>query len=152
MPSLASMSIKVSMLKRSMHEVADARLGDAEKLGSLALLQPARRNRLLEAQHQFGADLEGQSLIRRGTKVAEHVTSRPGQLHFPHGSPIPFGALAAGAAGPSGAWRDRGHSAVSVASASRTREERTRRAARKIARISAEEVRVGRTGDGAPRE
>src|SRR5205823_680859 len=103
------------------HEVADARLGGAQKLGSLALLQPARRNRFLEAQHQFGADLEVQSLIRRETKVAEHVTSRSGQLHFPHGSPIPFGALAARAAGASGAWRDRGHSAVSAASASRTR-------------------------------
>src|SRR5947208_8552245 len=72
------------------HEVADARLGHAQELGSLALLQPARRNRLLEAQHQFGADLEVQSLIRRETEVAEHVTSRPGSASLSSWITYPF--------------------------------------------------------------
>jgi hypothetical protein len=87
------------------YKVADARLGNAQNLGSLALLQPARANRLLEVQHQVGPDLEVGFWLRLGCVRCSVSPRYAARKWLTYRGDDPLGSTAASSTPPSASRR-----------------------------------------------
>lgn len=69
-------AIRAEEVDASAQQIADARLRDPKGLGCLGLRQTLRRDRLLQLNHQIGANEQVLGLFGGEPQIAKHIPCR----------------------------------------------------------------------------